>query len=960
MLTGLVASLITASLVLGAFGIMLNYLTGLQKNNADLSLLITELNQAQEKLHDSEIRFRKLFEDSAEAMLLIEDEHFVDCNAAALKMLGMDNADALLQQHPSHISPPIQPDGKPSALKAAEMFALAVQHQGHIFEWEHFKANGEALLVEIILTPIADPEKKLMHVSWRNITAAKQAQTSLLESERRLHLALESARMGVWDYDFGSEKKFWSEEIYKLFNLPDLEPSMERFTEWVHPEDLGYVMQCMQSAVANRASFSADFRFIPPDGKLYWLAERGQLQFDAAGKAVRVVGTVQDITEQKLAASELEKHRHHLEELVQSRTAELAAAKESAVAANHAKGQFLANMSHEIRTPLNAILGLAQVGVRENLNPKTTLTFSHILNSGKLLLSIINDILDISKIEANRLEIEQIRLNLGDIIDQIVDMHAEPAHTKDLEFIIEESPKLPTTCIGDPLRLCQVLSNLLSNAVKFTPRGQISLKVDQEGDFLRFRVSDSGIGLSPEEIDRLFQPFTQADSSTTRRFGGSGLGLSICLRLTELMGGRLNVQSQPGLGSQFEVMLPLLAPQSATSIEKPLCIRLAGFSSEQNDYLISRLTAYEKVTTEILDIREALNQLDDACLLLAFSAISEPALAEKALQLNQQGLRIQLLCDKSNRFAIGSSPHDHFAVVNPPIRARQIIARFRSDLPPSQCNTGKYGRLNGIRILAAEDNEMNRLVLEEILSFEGATLISLENGLLVCDELRRSGASAFDILLTDIQMPVLDGYQTAQAVRQIAPELPIIGLTAHALPEERNQCLAAGMADHVSKPVDIDQLIEAILRQVKKHPVAPAEPIGLSETSEAELHGDQANKSDKPIDFAALTNRYRDKPAFLQKLLSTSLTSYQATQTALAQAILQRDINKIALLAHSIKGSATHVEASDVFELAKLTESLAQQQSEETFIQAQLLDYALRELLEYLTLLVNNQSVPVV
>jgi len=397
---------------------------------------------------------------------------------------------------------------------------------------------------------------------------------------------------------------------------------------------------------------------------------------DRSGRLIGVFGIARDITDRKRADA--------------ADAARLAAERLA-----REKGEFLANMSHEIRTPLNAVLGFAQVGRRASESPRSRRSFDRILDSGELLLGVINDILDYSKLEAGKLTLERVPVDIDAMLERAAGLMAAKARAKDLKFRVDIAPDLPAGCLGDGLRLSQVLVNLLSNAIKFTEHGDITLAAARDGDELVFRVADTGIGMDAAQIGRLFAAFEQADSSTTRQYGGTGLGLAISKRLIDLMAGSIRVDSQPGRGSRFELRLPYLAAEAPV---------------------------------------------------------------------------------------------------------------------PDETRNADGPRLTGLNLLAAEDNEVNRLVLEDILDLEGARLTCVENGREAVDRVRHTGPDAYDLVLMDIQMPEMDGYEATRRLHEIAPNLPVIGLTAHAMADERAKCIAAGMVEHVAKPIGIDVLVETILR----------------------------------------------------------------------------------------------------------------------------------------------------
>lgn len=361
--------------------------------------------------------------------------------------------------------------------------------------------------------------------------------------------------------------------------------------------------------------------------------------------------------------------------------------------------EFLANMSHEIRTPLNGVLGFAEIGARNVQNSeKARDAFTKIQTSGKRLLGVINDVLDFSKLDAGKLNIEQTEVVIEQIVASTLELVRDRAGAKGLALQVDLAPELPRTCLSDPLRMGQVLLNVLTNAVKFTEAGSVSLSLSRRDGMLVFRVADTGIGMDAEQLDLLFNPFQQADASSTRKFGGSGLGLAISKRILELMGGDIRVDSQPGVGTCVEFRLPCVTPPSA---------------------------------------------------------VAPPAAPDAAA-------------------AAGGQP------------------------------------LAGLSVLVADDESINRLILEEILADYGARVVSVGDGRAAVERVLGDGPGAFDVILMDIQMPGMDGYEAARQILEVAPQLPIIAQTAHAFREELDRCLAAGMVAHVTKPIDADALIRVV------------------------------------------------------------------------------------------------------------------------------------------------------
>lgn len=502
------------------------------------------------------------------------------------------------------------------------------------------------------------------------------------------------------------------------------------------------------------------------------------------------IGVMTDITDRRAIEIERESARYEAERLAR------------------VKGEFLANMSHEIRTPLNAVIGLARIGTRENHGRKAGETCSRILEAGTHLLGVINDILDFSKIEAGKLTLEYQPIALPTVLNDLMGYFTENAAAKSITLRLSLTPVLPDWVVGDVLRIRQILTNLMSNALKFTQQGEVSLSVTREGDTTAFCVTDTGIGLTSEQIQRLFRAFEQADGSTTREFGGTGLGLVISRSLARLMGGDIDVASVPGQGSAFTLRL----------------------------------------------------SLPEVCA-----------------------------------------------------------------LPTRRASQGSGARLSGLRILAAEDVELNRMVLEDILTQEGAQVVFAENGQQVLDRVSERGTAVFDCVLMDVQMPVMDGLEATRRLRTLWPGLPVIGLTAHALDSERMRCLNAGMVAHVTKPVEPDTLVAIILQHVMDSPVSAAAQAPVAVSQDAEILGDAGSE----IDWAGLLERFNGRQAFIDKLLDTVCQSQRETPATLRDAAQRGDLDALAFAAHAVKGMAGNIRAHNLLGLARQVEEGARAGSRE-------------------------------
>ena len=520
---------------------------------------VTERRKAEDALRESEERLRLALEAGGLGIYDLDvrtGEAQVSPEYAT--MLGLDPA-TLHETNDAWIAR-LHPEDRESVAAAYRDY-IAGKSPAYRVEFRQRTREGTwkwILSLGRIVARDEDGTPRRMLGTHMDITERKLAEQALRESEARYHLANRATFNAIWDWDLRADTIWWNETFFALFGYApeEIEPGSDSWTRRIHPDDAVRVMGGIRTAIASgQDHWSDSYRFLRGDGQYTEVDDRGHIDHDASGTPVRMIGAMQDITEKKRVAEELERHRDHLEELVAVRTAEAEAARAQADAANRAKSAFLANMSHEIRTPMNAIVGLTHLMKRSGVSAEQAERLEKIDGAGRHLLTIINDILDLSKIEAGRMALEQTDFHLSAVLDNIRSLIAGQAQARGLAVTVE-GDTVPTWLRGDPTRLRQALLNYAANAVKFTERGTIALRarlLEDAGERLRvrFEVSDTGIGIDPDKLPGLFQAFEQADTSTTRKYGGTGLGLAITRRLAELMGGEVGAESVPGRGSTF-------------------------------------------------------------------------------------------------------------------------------------------------------------------------------------------------------------------------------------------------------------------------------------------------------------------------------------------------------------------------------------------------------------------------
>ena len=936
--------------------------TGVSKTVRDISkqkaaeIKINELNtnlEAQVKertadLANLNLLFKNVLAAASEFAIIATDvEGKIQLfNTGAEKLLGY-TAGEIIQKH----TPVMFFKAEEIELRAA---ALSNQYQESIVgfrvlvhtseiqgfessEWLNVRKDGLGVPVSLVVTSMRNEQNEVVGYLCvaRDITEQRKqqaelfaAQKQLIATSEQLTLAYQVAELGIWEWDLKDNALHWNDKMYQMYEHPlTLKQEGLQYSHWesrVHPDDRAVTAARLHDAVAGTADYEPTFRLSLPSGKTRYIQAAAYVKRDEYGKSVKVIGINRDIT----AEHELEKS--------------LREAKTAAEASSTAKSMFLANMSHEIRTPMNAVLGMLQLIKTTELSRQQDDYTSKAQIAAKSLLNVINDILDYSKIEAGKLELECHPFQIDDLMRELAVVLSPNLGKKNVELLFDIDTTLPDVLRGDRLRLQQILVNLAGNAIKFTETGEVVVRLQQlhiqnNNCLLRVSVTDSGIGISHEQ-QRIFDGFTQAEASTARKYGGSGLGLVISKQMIHLMGGELQLKSEVGKGScfWFDLSLPIevnpvqedtthYSISSDVNVlivdDNEAALEVLAHSVEQFGATVFKARSGEEALTQFTQCMEKKQTIH--AVLMDYRMPGMNGLNAAREIKNRGGIEQVPVIVMVTAFGREEIIHAQQAedkvfesYLTKPVTAKQLYSLLKRAIAGDEMAlstrilpTQSKLRLQGIHLLLVEDNEFNRLVATELLQNEGATVDVAIGGQEGVDAVL-SGVTEYDLVLMDVQMPSIDGLEATKRIRAKSgfAQLPIIAMTANVYLSDQEACLQAGMNAHLGKPLDSEKIIECILHFTK-----PTSASVLQQPNVIATIKDDTGADHKTLE--SILKRFGGNATFFKRLLTSFETNFEQQLLSLQDAVDKKDWDALLALLHTLKGTSGTAGLSSLYQM---------------------------------------------
>ncbi len=861
------------------------------------ALDITASKHAAQKLIESQEQLNSFFSLSPVFMGISNAEgYFEVVNNHFVHKLGYER-DVLVQMHILDFIHPEDLDASKAAMRRLREGDDAVEFTSRVKT-----ANGEYL--SLVWSTRADPMRKKFYSTAVDMTDALRSQRALARQQDMLEAMSEQGRIGAWEYDIPSKKSTWSLMAKEIHGVaPDFDPVVEETIKFYQAAGSAEQMtQCLMQGLKEAKPWRIELPIVTANGQHRWVASTGRTQMKD-GRNVRMYGSFQDITERKNVEQQL------------------LAAKEEAERAVKVKSEFLAMMSHEIRTPLNGVMGMLNLLRRTPLNANQSHHVDIAQRSAITLLSTINDILDFSKVDAGKLELAPRHFDLRQLLDDVVQILALSAHEKGVYLVLDQSHIPNVTVETDPDRLRQILINLINNAIKFTEQGQVIVRAELDELRLSVAVIDTGIGMAEDTLADLFTPFSQVDSSSTRRFEGTGLGLAISRKLCQLLGGDILVDSAPGEGSTFRFSIQLAA---VTEIRGQRLPSLAGakvlvaLENNPSRAALSQLLRATEATVFEADSLEVTTELLTQCDYHWIFIGREYCLAQ-GLSAEHPGWQR----DHQRRVLVhGQQVHpDHQYMtqlgfsdrVAAPVTESRLVALLRGDQQAESVEPVTQDLAKGQKVLLVEDNAINREVATMMLEDLGCRVLAAETGRSALTVLKTN--QDVGLVFMDCLMPEMDGLEATRRIRrgeagEHAQTLTVVALTANAMRGDRERCMAAGMNDFVSKPINESDLVLVLKKW-----------LSIEASSSRSLEA----SAEKIWDEKFARQAVRQRTDRLRWLLERFLDSYADVAERCASLLIDEDYPALQLLVHTVKGAAGQLGGRELQTCADQLEQHVQQ-----------------------------------